>query len=114
MITGCVRTTDTAYRYGGEEFCILLRETNAEDAMHFAERLRQRIEQRFESGELVGITASFGVADFSPDTPTPRALVEAADAAMYESKHGGSRNRVALSLRPLFVSGAPKAEPCPS
>ena len=113
VITGCVRTTDTAYRYGGEEFCILLRETSAVDALHFAERLRQRIEQRFESGELVGITASFGVADFSPDTPTPRALVEAADAAMYESKHGG-RNRVALSLRSLFTSGAPKVEPCPS
>jgi diguanylate cyclase (GGDEF)-like protein len=110
VITGCVRTTDTAYRYGGEEFCIVLRETSADDAMHFAERLRQRIEQRFESGELVGITASFGVADFSHDAPTPRALVEAADAAMYESKHGG-RNRVALSLRPPFASEAPKAEP---
>ena len=111
VITGCMRTTDTAYRYGGEEFCIVLRETNAEDAMHFAERLRRRIEQRFESGELTGITASFGVADFSPDAPTPRALVEAADAAMYESKHGG-RNRVALSSRPPFGSEAPKAEPC--
>jgi diguanylate cyclase (GGDEF)-like protein len=111
VITGCVRTTDTAYRYGGEEFCIVLRETSADDAMHFAERLRQRIEQRFESGELIGITASFGVADFSPDTPTPRALVEAADAAMYESKHGG-RNRVALSSRPPLASEAPTAEPC--
>ena len=101
VIGGCVRTTDTAYRYGGEEFCVVLRETSAEDAMHFAERLRQRIEQRFESGDLQGITASFGVADFRVETPTPRALVEAADAAMYESKHTG-RNRVALSLRPLF------------
>lgn len=101
VLEGCARTTDTAYRYGGEEFCVLLRETTAEDAMHFAERVRQRIEQRFETGELKGITASFGVADFRPETPTPRALMEAADAAMYESKHAG-RNRVALSLRPLF------------
>ena len=99
VIAGCVRTSDTAYRYGGEEFCILLRETCAEDAMHFAERVRQRIEQRFATGEMAGITASFGVADFSPDAPTPRALVEAADSAMYESKHAG-RNRVALSIRP--------------
>jgi PleD family two-component response regulator len=81
--------------------------------MHFAERLRQRIERRFESGELTGITASFGVADFSADTPTPRALMEAADAAMYESKHGG-RNRVALSSRPLPAAGVPAAEPCPA
>ena len=101
VIEGCSRTTDTAYRYGGEEFCILLRETTAEDAMNFAERLRIRIEQRFASGEMQGITASFGVADFCVDAPTPRALVEAADAAMYASKHAG-RNRVALSLKPLF------------
>jgi diguanylate cyclase (GGDEF)-like protein len=100
VIAGCVRATDTAYRYGGEEFCILLRETTAEDAMHFAERLRQHIEQRFTSDGRAVITASFGVAAFSPDTATARALVEAADAAMYESKHAG-RNRVALSLRPL-------------
>jgi len=113
VITGCVRTTDTAYRYGGEEFCIVLRETTADDAMHFAERLRQRIERRFESGELTGITASFGVAEFSPDTPTPRALVEAADTAMYESKHGG-RNRVALSLRAPVAPVLPTAVPCPT
>src|SRR5450432_1505845 len=61
VIAGCVRTTDTAYRYGGEEFCIILRETSATDAMHFAERVRLRIEQRFESGGVTGITASFGV-----------------------------------------------------
>ncbi|MEO6600030.1 MAG: sensor domain-containing diguanylate cyclase, partial [Polyangiaceae bacterium] len=97
-ISGCVRTTDTAYRYGGEEFCILLRETNADDAMHFAERLRQRIEHRFAEGEVTGITASFGVSDFSVHASTPRALVEAADEAMYDSKHTG-RNRVNLSAR---------------
>jgi diguanylate cyclase (GGDEF)-like protein len=108
VIAGCVRTTDTAYRYGGEEFCILLRETTAVDAMHFAERLRERIEQRFTADGLPGITASFGVADFSPDTSSPRALVEAADAAMYESKHAG-RNRVVLSLRPLFAPALQEA-----
>jgi diguanylate cyclase (GGDEF)-like protein len=102
VVAGCVRTTDTAYRYGGEEFCILLRETGASDAMLFAERVRQRIEQRFLSGPSAGVTASFGVAEFSPDTSTPRALVEAADAAMYESKHAG-RNRVMLSSLPPFL-----------
>jgi diguanylate cyclase (GGDEF)-like protein len=99
VILAGVRTTDTAYRYGGEEFCILMRETLADDAMNFAERVRRRIEERFTSGEFRGITASFGVAGFSPESPTPRALVEAADAALYESKHAG-RNRVALSSGP--------------
>jgi diguanylate cyclase (GGDEF)-like protein len=102
VISGCVRTTDTAYRYGGEEFCILLRETTGADALNLAERIRQRIELRFASGATPGVTASFGVAELSAATPVPRSLVEAADAAMYESKHAG-RNRVILSSRPPFL-----------
>jgi diguanylate cyclase (GGDEF)-like protein len=105
VIAGCVRTTDTAYRYGGEEFCILLRETSAQDAMHFAERLRLRIEQRFESGQAPRVTASFGVADFSAERASPPALVEAADAAMYASKRAG-RNRVTLSAQDLAAPAA--------
>jgi diguanylate cyclase (GGDEF)-like protein len=104
-IASCVRTTDTAYRYGGEEFCILLRETSAADAMHFAERVRERIEARFGSGAMTGITASFGVAEFMESAPTARALIEAADAAMYESKRAG-RNRVALSAGPAESANA--------
>jgi diguanylate cyclase (GGDEF)-like protein len=105
VISGSLRATDSAYRYGGEEFCILLRETNAEDAMLFAGRVRQRIEQHFSSGAMAGITASFGVAGFSAETtPTPLMLVEAADAAMYESKHAG-RNRVVLSSTTPFPPG---------
>ena len=73
--------------------------------MHFAERLRKRIEQRFIADGVPELTASFGIADFSAETPMPRTLIEAADAAMYESKHAG-RNRVALSLRALFVPNA--------
>ncbi len=103
VIAGAVRATDSAYRYGGEEFCILLRETNAENAMHFAERLRQRIELRFTDGATLGITASFGVSGFSPESPTPRALVEAADTAMYEGKRAG-RNCVVLSSPPRETS----------
>lgn len=109
VIAGCVRVTDTAYRYGGEEFCVLLRETTAEHALVFAERVRQRIEQRFASGEMTGITASFGVAEFSAATPMPRALVEAADAAMYVSKREG-RNRVLLSSTRPGVPGTSSVE----
>jgi diguanylate cyclase (GGDEF)-like protein len=109
VIAGCVRTTDTAYRYGGEEFCILLRETSAHEAMHLAERVRQRIELRFASGATPGVTASFGVAEFLAATPTPRALIEAADAAMYESKHAG-RNRVVLSMASTFPVVVPRGD----
>jgi diguanylate cyclase (GGDEF)-like protein len=115
VIAGCVRTTDTAYRYGGEEFCVLLRETTARDGMLFAERVRQRVEHRFASGAAAGVTVSLGVAGFSAETPTPHGLVEAADAAMYESKHAG-RNRVTLSEPPPPVPKKPsgQVEPFPS
>jgi diguanylate cyclase (GGDEF)-like protein len=109
VISGCMRTTDTAYRYGGEEFCVLLRETKGADAMVFAERIRTRIERRFASSTAPGITASFGVAEFSPAALTSRALVEAADAAMYNSKHAG-RNRVTLSSIPPPDPGAQNVE----
>jgi diguanylate cyclase (GGDEF)-like protein len=91
-----VRNTDSSYRYGGEEFCVLLRETNARDAVALAERLRQRIEGSFASSALSPMTASFGVSQFSADARSPSAVIEAADAAMYRAKHGG-RNRVVLS-----------------
>jgi diguanylate cyclase (GGDEF)-like protein len=112
VVAGCVRTTDTAYRYGGEEFCVLLRETTGQDAMVFAERVRNRIEQRFASRGGAAITASFGVAEFSAVTPLPRALVDAADAAMYESKHAG-RNRIALRSSPSVAVGISPAEVTP-
>jgi diguanylate cyclase (GGDEF)-like protein len=99
LMGGAMRTTDSAYRYGGEEFCVLLRETTAEHAMQFAERLRLRVEARFANGTMPRITASFGVAEFRAENPTPRTLVEAADAAMYESKHAG-RNRCVMSIAP--------------
>jgi diguanylate cyclase (GGDEF)-like protein len=113
VIAGSVRATDTAYRYGGEEFCILLRETDAREALVLAERVRQRVEQRFASRGTAGITASFGVAEFSALTPMPRALIEAADAAMYESKRAG-RNRVTLSVAmPPLAADVPTAGPEP-
>ena len=99
VVAGCLRATDTAYRYGGEEFAIILRETEGADAMIFAERVRRHIEQHFAAGEIPGLTVSLGVADYVADVSTPSSLVEAADVAMYTSKHAG-RNRVALSSRP--------------
>lgn len=98
ILKDSVRTTDTAYRYGGEEFCIVMRETSGRDSLILAERVRNRIEVHFSSRSTTsaGVTASFGVAEFTAETASPTALVEAADAALYESKKSG-RNRVTLS-----------------
>jgi diguanylate cyclase (GGDEF)-like protein len=88
------RDHDVVARYGGEEFVVLLPSTPADDAMSIAERLRVRIERM--PSALRPITASLGVATTCDALPACSALVEAADQALYRSKHSG-RNRVTHS-----------------
>lgn len=96
LIASRLRGTDTAGRYGGEEFTILLPGAPAARAVDIAERLREAISERPlpTSAGALPISASFGVATF-PATPAadPAALLAAADAALYRSK-GEGRNRV--------------------
>ena len=86
-----VRSTDSAYRYGGEEFGLLLRETTLGSAVALCERLRLSVALRFTEGEQ--ITASFGVAALGEEMLTPADFIEAADRALYAAKSAG-RNRV--------------------
>jgi two-component system cell cycle response regulator len=85
-----LRQYDTPARYGGEEFAVILPRTSKADGLEVAERLRLAVE---ESGEDPEVTASGGLATFPADAVEPRALIRAADGALYESKRGG-RNRV--------------------
>jgi len=89
-----LRAVDTAARFGGDEFVIILPQANAEGAMLVAERLRQRIEQMDVPG-FGRATASFGVASFPSHASSRDTLVVAADRALYNSKRAG-RNRVSL------------------
>ncbi len=82
-----------AFRYGGEEFCVILPGTNAEAAAQVAERLRASV-QAVVPGDLE-LTVSVGYACLTADEfPGPDKLFEAADGAMYAAKAAG-RNRVA-------------------
>jgi diguanylate cyclase (GGDEF)-like protein len=84
------RALDIIGRYGGEEFVILLPETNLESARIVAERLRQSITSdsfATEAGPL-RITISIGVAEAS-DSDTLSTLIERADTALYEAKRAG-------------------------
>lgn len=86
------RGIDLSARIGGEEFALLLPETDFESGCEVAERLCYAI--RETKIPTVGrITASFGVAEFPVCAATGRELVAAADAAMYEAKRNG-RNRI--------------------
>ncbi|NKC01355.1 MAG: diguanylate cyclase [Pseudomonadales bacterium] len=90
------RTTDVACRLGGEEFALLLPETNKQGAIKLAQRLRAGIEQ-FPYSELVSkniqVTASIGVATVSPKIKEPLTILKVADRALYKAKNGG-RNMV--------------------
>ena len=98
------RTSDCPCRYGGEEFGIILRETDLEGAVVVAERLREALQnlQLRNKGQDVPVTASFGVVSttlcMNPVNLTREWLVEAADKALYAAKEGG-RNRVCTANR---------------
>lgn len=82
-------------RIGGEEFAILSPGVSKQDAMRFAERLRQSIaaQELIEDGEPMTFTASFGVATVRPADASADIFYGRADAALYEAKRLG-RNRV--------------------
>ena len=81
--TGVTRAMNLAVRYGGDEFLAILSESTEEGAAHLVERIEQRVRA---NPRLAGIGVSAGIAQYSRDMPTPQALVEAADAAMYRRK----------------------------
>ena len=92
-IASVLRTSDTAYRYGGEEFVVLLRETGLEDGVAVADRVRGAVEHFPLHGRAPVVTASAGVAERASTMAHHTELVDKADLALYEAKAAG-RNRV--------------------
>jgi len=90
-----LRKIDVVCRYGGEEFGILLTQTNADHAMKIAEKLRQMVASWQFPGVPRTVTISAGTAAFPEHGTTRDELVRAADAALYAAKQAG-RNRVCL------------------
>ncbi|HEX2187387.1 MAG TPA: diguanylate cyclase [Longimicrobiaceae bacterium] len=88
------RTTDSACRYGGEEFALVFPETPKAETLRLAERLRDTIESLAATEEVPRrMTASFGVAAYPDDGETAADVLRAADRALYRAKTLG-RNRV--------------------
>jgi diguanylate cyclase (GGDEF)-like protein len=88
------RNTDSACRYGGEEFALIFPETGKEEGGRLAERLRILIETLPPNAEVPrSLTASFGVAAYPDDGSDITSLIRAADRALYSAKANG-RNRV--------------------
>ena len=101
VLDGRTRQIDVCARLGGEEFAILLPETNVAGAELLAESLRAAVaDLAVPAGpETVRVTASFGVAAF-PETHTADELLTAADLALLRAKRQG-KNRVVTIRRPL-------------
>ena len=90
------RAVDRACRYGGEEFMVILPETEVTVAMQMAERVRAAVErQPFDigGGKNINITVSVGVVTYPQQAASLKELVKAADLALYAAKRGG-RNQV--------------------
>ncbi len=100
LLENRLRTSDLAYRYGGEEFVLLLTETPRSGAAILAESLRLQIEQHVIDGEETQpggkLTVSIGVSTFPHNGDTPTALLKSADDALYRSKSNG-RNCVTIA-----------------
>lgn len=92
-----LRTTDLAARFGGEEFVLVLPETEKEQAWKVLDRLRAAVSaHRFEGASVpagLRVTVSLGVASFPGDAAVAEDLFSAADKALYRAKEGG-KNRV--------------------
>ncbi|MDP6882342.1 MAG: diguanylate cyclase [Alteromonas macleodii] len=104
LIKRCVRETDLAGRYGGEEFAIILNDSSVEDAKIVAERIRQ-LAQRLvveHEGESISFTVSLGLAQFTPDFKGALAWLECADQALYEAKENG-RNQYRIYAAPCAL-----------
>ncbi|HKC65309.1 MAG TPA: diguanylate cyclase [Pyrinomonadaceae bacterium] len=99
------RGIDLAARIGGEEFAVILPETDFEGGLDVAERLRESIKE-MEIPVVGRVTASFGVAEFPLCATTGRELISVADAALYEAKRQG-RDRVERGAAAAEVNPQP-------
>ena len=98
VIERCVsqlRSYDSVFRYGGEEFLISLPETDSDDAHKMIERLRHSIEMEpvtTNEGQSISLTASFGISQFTSVKEVEKAISEADSALLYAKTNG--RNQI--------------------
>lgn len=99
VIRRSVRESDTACRFGGEEFTVILPETDRLGAHVLGERVRREVERDFSErdvdGRLVAMTISGGISCYPEDGDRISSLIDCADLALYAAKSAG-RNRIVI------------------
>jgi diguanylate cyclase (GGDEF)-like protein len=100
-IAGVMGRRGSLYRWGGDEFAVLLPDCSSDEAMPTADRIRQSVE---DAGREYGVTASIGVnATNLMSAPSASEFLAATDLAMYASKNGG-KNRVTVWSKALTTA----------
>lgn len=108
ILKATVRDVDLVFRFGGDEFVVLLIESESRGGYRTAERIRERIQQTpftVAHGNTAHVTASIGVAAFPEHGQEKDKLLALADECMYESKRNG-KNRVVVVGSSLSGTGA--------
>ena len=97
IIKSSIRDADQAFRYGGDEFVVILPQTSKNDAHVVAERVREQIAREMDKKSL-SVTCSIGLASYPEDGVISGELVTAADTALYYAKWTGG-NRIYLTSK---------------
>jgi diguanylate cyclase (GGDEF)-like protein/PAS domain S-box-containing protein len=107
-LTKGIRAEDFVCRFGGEEFVVILPTADPETSRTRAERLRTKMREltiMYQGKSLGMVTISVGVAAFPAHGTSPKELMAAADAALYEAKRGG-RDKVVVASAPVMDEAA--------
>jgi diguanylate cyclase (GGDEF)-like protein len=93
VISNCIRSKDFAARFGGEEFVVILEQTNRQDAVQIAERIRSSIEKLPIECVKSKVTVSIGISTLPDRGKDMESLIKDADESLYYSKRNG-KNRI--------------------
>lgn len=103
IVKNLIREYDYAFRMGGDEFLVLLPDTNEKQASRLAQRIRKEIEHyKLEENSKLMISASFGIAQYIRKDTSIEKVTRRADEALYQAKKAG-RNRIEIIDRFAIV-----------
>lgn len=107
IIKGSLRETDLAFRYGGDEFALLMEVSGADDAFFASERIRKTLDKEMRI-RGIPITASCGIALWPIDAISPEELITAADSATYRAKQLGGNQTCIFSAQATPLAPTPE------